>query len=174
MIKIYGKYQRRAVNDSGELEITFTVPGYQSKRETDKLEKGQDYNLQIGKPKSKRSLAQNNLLWELIGEICETENGNRNDKDEMHIYCNILQMAGAKCDYFECTEEAYEAFRRQFRVCSVVEERNHKGKKTVMVKAYFGTSTMKTDEMSKVIDKALEYADMIGINTEYWAREFGK
>lgn len=173
-MKLTGEYARKVYTEDGAVEVTFRLDGYMSKRDAQQLEKDKRYTLDIREQKNKRTLAQNALLWELIGEICITENGQRNADDEMNIYCMLLQMTGAKCDYFECTEEAYEAFREQFRVCTVVQERDHGGTKTVMVKAYLGSSKMDTKEMNELIDSALMYAESIGINTDYWSERFGE
>lgn len=171
-MKLTGTYKRRSINENGNVEITFEISEYRSKKECQSFEKDKPYLIDAKVKKNQRSLHQNAMLWQLIGEICMVENGHRDEQDEMEIYCSILQMAGAKCDYFECTEEAYEAFKKQFRVCTIMEERNHNGTKTVMVKAYFGSSKMNTEEMSKLIDSALQYAENVGINTDYWASQF--
>lgn len=121
-----------------------------------------DLEITLEKPHRKKTLLQNNYLWALLGEISIKENGTRAD-DEI-IYTNILKACGAKIDYFQTIPETVESLKRFYRVVEIVENRG----KTVMCKCYPGTSTMNTEEMSLVIDKTLEYAAEIGLDTDYW------
>lgn len=129
-----------------------------------------DYEITITKPKSKRTLNQNAYLWELIGEISLIENGNR--EGDIDIYCNILQSTGAKVEYYQCVEKAVESLKQFFRVVQVIEHRQVNGVDTVMCKCFPGTSKMDKDEMSRIIDKTLEYASQVGIDTERWKYRF--
>ena len=67
-MKLIGNYVRRSFNEKGNVEITFELPNYGSKLQTDDLKKVQ-YILDIKEPRSQRSVNQNALMWELLGKI---------------------------------------------------------------------------------------------------------
>lgn len=123
-----------------------------------------DTNIEITVPGKKKTNQQNKYLWALLGDISTVLNGNRNDDE--NIYCQILEQTGAKVEYYQCInrEDAIDRLRRIFRAVKIVDHRGD----TVIVKCFIGTSEMNTAEMNKVIDKALEYAHEVGIETEYW------
>lgn len=125
----------------------------------------------IRKPTKKRSLNQNNLLWELIGQIDIAENGNR--ANDVEIYCNLLRSVGARVEVIAIEEDAADEFIRMsrdlFREVVIVRKwQNSKGVPWVQLNCYYGSSKMSTQEMNLVIDKAIEYANELGIDTEYW------
>ena len=68
MIKIQADYTRKLINENGDLEVTFTIKDYASKKRFDELNKD-IYQLEITKPRSKRSLNQNRLFWKMVGLI---------------------------------------------------------------------------------------------------------
>lgn len=61
--------------------------------------------------KDSRTLQQNKLLWKLIGEICLYEDGNLSHKEDM--YLTLLQMSGAKYDFYTMPEAAYKQFKQK-------------------------------------------------------------
>lgn len=144
----YNRFVEELLKQSGEVEIT------------------------LRKPKKKRSLNQNALLWELIGEISMVQNGTKNA--DIDIYCQILEQAGAKIEYYQCVNEehAIDRLRQAFRAVKIVDHRESNGVDTVMLKCYVGTSQMNTQEMNLVIDKAIEYAYECGLDTEFWKGQF--
>lgn len=147
-----------------------------SKQEILQLEKG-DYVLQLNKPTNKRSLNQNALLWELIGQIDIKENGSR--ADDVQIYVNILRMAGARVESISIKKEAFDEFRTRtsdvFREHVIVSEwKNSKGIEWIMVNCYYGSSNLNRKEMATVIDTAITYAESIGVPTEYYKEELKK
>ena len=92
MIKLLGKYLHRVINyETGDLEITFTISDYNSKANTDELEK-ELYSIEIKKPRSKRSLNQNAYLWSLVHELAL-----KMDEDEMDVYIKLI--GGTKVKY---------------------------------------------------------------------------
>ena len=169
-VKLVGNYIRKSVNENQNLEITFEVVPWASKREIDDLKKG-EYLLQIKDIRNKRSLNQNALLWELIGEIGEAQNGNRSG--DMEIYCNCLESCGAKVEYIACSPAALEAVKKQFRACQEIGSRKTERGEMVILKVFIGSSKMDSKEMSKLIDYVMDYAEKCGVDTDYYARQFG-
>lgn len=166
MIKFLAQDIKTTIYHTGGVGISFDTT-INAQEELQKLKRG-DYLIEIKKPSNKRSLNQNAYLWEMIGQISMKENGNRTADES--IYANILQMAGAKVDYIQGLPEVEETLKKFYRVVIVAEKRtNEKGVETHVYKCYRGTSEMDTKEMSLVIDKALEYATQVGLDSAYWS-----
>lgn len=155
---------------NGAVSLTFDC-GLEIKEELQQLLDG-DYVISIDNPK-KRSLSQNALLWELIGQIGMKENGNRTGDTD--IYVNILKMAGVKVIPITIAKDEYERFCKtsDFRAVSIVHEQpNSTGRPFVTCYCYVGSSKMDSAEMSAVIDKAIEYANQVGVDTDLFERRF--
>lgn len=125
-----------------------------------------DCTIELKEFKKKRSLNQNSMLWELIGEISVKENGNKVDTED--IYLQLIEQTGASVEFFLAIPEAEQTLRRLFRIVKVVDERIQNGKKLYVFKCWLGSSQFDTKEMSQLIDKTLERAEQDGIETEYW------
>lgn len=116
------------------------------------------YSIEITDYKKNRSLNQNALLWKIINAISKKENGSYAGAED--IYLNLLEMAGAKCEYLLVSNEAVEGLKSLYRDIRVVKE--DKGKS--IVKAYYGSSKMNTQEMSELIKVAEDYAIEVGLD----------
>ena len=126
----------------------------------------QPYALEISKPRSKRSTDQNALLWKIIHDIAEQEDGHlANDWD---TYCALLELADAKHTDLVAPAEAEEEFRKVqgLRAVKVLRPAQQEG--YLIYRLYPGSSTFNTKEMTKLIDVALDYAAKIGLDTAYY------
>ena len=162
-MKIIANYTRKLVDDNGNVEATFTIDNWMFKRNINELMVNQPYTIEIKTPKSKRSLDQNNLLWELIGKIAKVTN-----IDDMDIYCQLIEMAGAKYDYLMVLPEAVDRLKKAYRAVKVLKDIEHNGKMFKAVKAFYGSSTMNTQEMTELINITLDYAEQSGIDTSFY------
>lgn len=165
-MKIYAEKLRTGFKEDGRVMLTFDC-GWKGKSAIEALKSG-NYELDIKERRNNRSLAQNRYMWELIGQIAMKENGNKADTEG--IYMQLLESAGAKCEFFEITEEAVSRFVElaDIRFYRIVDRRFRNGTHTVMCKCYYGSSKMDTKEMSILIDKTIERAEADGIDTDAW------
>lgn len=165
-MKIYARDLKTGFNESGRVFLSFEC-GWKAKESIEALKKG-EYEIDIKVHRDKRTLAQNRYLWELIGQIAMKENGNKADAE--NIYMQLLEQAGAKCEYLEMLEEAVDRFTQlaQIRFAKIVERRIRNGMHTVMLKCFYGSSKMDTKEMGILIDKTIERAEADGIDTDAW------
>ena len=132
------------------------------------LEKAQAYNgkdltgYTIEIVKQKRSNDQNRYMWELITQIAERTGLRPND-----IYRQAIREAGSYIDV-KLKKEAYDSFRKMWSEKGVgwwVEtERQDNGE--VFCRAYCGTSSYNSKEMSNIIDWVIEEAVWYDIETE--------
>ena len=155
-----------------KVSLTFKC-SYKAKAMLEKLKRG-EYELTIVKAKKGRSLAQNRLLWELLGQISMKENGNTNE--DVNIYCQLIEQSGAKCEYMlvPADEGVLDRLRRVYRAVKVLQRRNYNGRDMWMVKCFYGSSKMDTKEMGVLIDKTIERAYMAGIDVEPWREKFNE
>ena len=165
-MKIWIKDLKTSISDMGRVTLSFDC-SRKALGEIEKLKNG-EYELSIKKVGNKRTAAQNRYLWELIGQICVKENGNRADDEE--IYIQLLEQAGVKCEYIMGLPEIEMSLRRAFRSVKIVDHRDYNGKGMNVYKVFFGSSTMDTKEMASLIDKTIERAEADGIDTDYWRR----
>lgn len=151
--------------ESGRVVAKFAVSQSNAFEALNSLKTGR-YNLIIEDIQKAKTEAQNRYLWALIGEIGKKINGSRAEDEA--IYGQILDMAGAKVEYLAVKKGTEERLKTFFRVIKVVDDWKKGTADMVTVKCYYGTSTLSRDEISKVIDTALIYAERCGVETEYW------
>lgn len=158
MIKLLGKYLHRVINpDTGNLEITFAISDYNSKANTEELEK-ELYSLEIKKPRSKRSLNQNAYLWSLIHELAL-----KMDEDDLDVYIKLLNESKAKYEVLKVLSEAENDLKKCFRVVKLI--KYDVNKDYAYFQCYYGSSTFTTDEMNKLIDTAISWCNELNIPT---------
>ena len=149
------------------MEIAFKVDKHSYNWISDRKSlETQPYALEISKPRSKRSNDQNALLWKIIHDIAEQEDGHlANDWD---TYCALLELADAKHTDLVAPAEAEEEFRKVqgLRAVKVLRPAQQEG--YLIYRLYPGSSTFNTKEMTKLIDVALDYAAKIGLDTAYY------
>ena len=166
--KLIGNFVRKARNEDGNLEITFelTEPMYEAYAQN--LVKG-SYSVVIDSIRYLRTNEQNRLMWHLISEICKDDNAVSNDTWDM--YCEFLKMSKAWYTYISVVKEGYDELCRAHGVRAVqalgTEIRNN-GKEFVNCRVFLGSSQMDTKQMGVLIDCILDYAEQLGINTQYY------
>lgn len=158
MIKVLGKYLHRVINpDTGDLEITFAVSDYNSKANTEELEK-ELYSLEIKKPRSKRSLNQNAYLWSLVHELAL-----KMDEDDMDVYIKLLNETKAKYEILKVLAIAENDLKKCFRLVKLVKYDTNKD--YAYFQCYYGSSTFTTEEMKKLLDAAISWCNELNIPT---------
>lgn len=164
MTKILARFTGVGISKTGAPEARFTL-SESALAALQGLNTG-EYDVEIKKPRNKRSLNQNALLWELIGNISMEECGSYAETER--IYIQILEMAGAKCTFVMVPTDAVDKLREMVRHIKERDRREYNGVDMTVVQCFYGTSKMNTEEMAKVIDTALMYAEERGIDSGYW------
>ena len=158
MIKLLGKYLHRVINyETGDLEITFTISDYNSKTNTEELEK-ELYSLEIKKPRSKRSLNQNAYLWTLVHELAL-----KMEEDDMDVYIKLLNETKAKYEVLKVLAIAENDLKKCFRVVKLIKYDTNKD--YAYFQCYYGSSTFTIEEMNKLIDTAISWCNELNIPT---------
>lgn len=169
MERITAKWNGIGISRKGEPEARFVLSSEGAINRLNEL-KYKEYEVSITELKDRRTKAQNRLLWELIGEIDIELNGSRSADEE--IYMQILDMAGAKVEYIAVRKDMAEGIRKalenSFRFVKEVDDWKKNDAEMVTLKCYYGSSKMDKDEMARVIDTTMTYAEECGIVTDYW------
>jgi hypothetical protein len=113
------------------------------------IEINKDYLIEIKPYKSKRSIEQNALMWELITQIAQATRG----ADKWEIYISGLEKANAEYDYFACLPEAENTLRAEFRAVKQMGLMpTPNGKILNVYKCFTGSSKYNTKQMTELID----------------------
>ena len=175
-------YKQAVINADGNIEITFEIPTVESNRVVETLAwlnerfEPKWYRLQISESFPKRSGSQNNLLWEIIRKISMTEGS-----DVDTVYTNLLKMADVRSTVLLLPEDAIKQLLADdaVRAIDVIGDRkvlkeNADGTQKItpvkVVRVFTGSSSFTTKEFNTLIDKAMEYANAIGINTDIYEK----
>lgn len=159
-MKLTAKYLKRVTNESNEVEATFSLPHYQSKW-LDELDKSKTYEISIKEKKSDRSIQQNNLYWDIIGEIAKVQGY----KDDTELHLQMLEKCGTKTTMIPVIKEAIPMLKEAFRVVKPMYKiKSENDNELIVCKCYFGSSTFNTKEMTELIECALEWASNCGID----------
>lgn len=137
------------------------------------LDTNKTYSVEIKEVRSHRTVEQNKYLWALIHDIDVAMNTERSS-DEMSVYIQILERAGAKFEYIGCLEEAEDILKQSFRAVKRIKPIDLNGKDGYMYKCFLGSSKMNTKEFSLVLETALDIAQELGIETTYYREVINK
>ena len=130
-----------------------------------KLDMDKLYVVEVKEPKSKRSLEQNKMLWQLIHAIAKETH-----QDDMEVYCTVLERADALSDYIITAYDMEDELRKCFRGVRFVRKQEVNGKECNIYKVYIGSSKMNTKEMTELLDITLQLCGELGIPT--WGYEY--
>ena len=131
-----------------------------------KLDMDKLFVVEIKEPKSKRSLEQNKMLWQLIHDIAKETH-----QDDMEVYCALLERADALSDYIITAYDMEDELRKCFRGVRFVRKQEVNGKECNIYKVYIGSSKMNTKEMTELLDITLQLCGELGIPTWGWEYE---
>ena len=131
-----------------------------------KLDMEKLFIVEVKEPKSKRSLEQNRMLWQLIHSIAKQQH-----QDDMEVYCALLERADAKSDYIITAYDMEDDLRKCFRGVRFIRKQEVNGKDCNIYKVYIGSSKMDTKEMTELLDITLQLCAELGIQTEMYEYE---
>lgn len=131
-----------------------------------KLDMDKLYECEVKEPKSKRSIQQNKMLWQLVHSIAKEQH-----QDDMEVYCALLERADALSDYIITAYDMADYLRKCFRGVMFIRKQNVNGKECNVYKVYIGSSKMNTKEMTELLDIAIQLCAELGIQTELYDYE---
>lgn len=125
-----------------------------------KLDMDKLFICEVKEPKSKRSIQQNKMLWQLIHAIAKKQH-----QDDMEVYCALLERADALSDYIITAYDMEDDLRKCFRGVRFVRKQEVNGKECNIYKVYIGSSKMDTKEMTELLEITLQVCAELGIPT---------
>lgn len=170
-MKAIAKFKDLLLDINGNGIVSLIVENFKQIQELKQLDTSKTYALDIKEVKSKRSIEQNKLLWKLLGEIDKVMNGGRSD-DVMNIYTLALEKANAKFEYLGALPQTEEMLKQNFRAVKFIKKIDLNGVEGNMYKCFIGSSKMDTKEMSLLIDTAMDMAEQVGIDTDWYKEQF--
>lgn len=130
-----------------------------------KFEDNDFLKAEITRIKDKKTLQQNKYMWELIHQIAQKQN-----QDEMEVYCQALQEANAKYTWLEGLPEIKEKLLQVYRAVQITRYEERFGKQFAIFKCYEGTSKYDKQEMMELLEIIIGWAEELDIPT---IRDFG-
>ena len=130
-----------------------------------KFEDNDFLKAEITRIKDKKTLQQNRYMWELIHQIAQKQN-----QDEMEVYCQALQEANAKYTWLEGLPEIKEKLLQVYRAVQITRYEERFGKQFAIFKCYEGTSKYDKKEMMELLEIIVSWAEELDIPT---IRDFG-
>lgn len=141
------------MNEDGDVEITFTVKGFADTEIIKSLNKGSLYRIKTSEVKSQRSIQQNRLMWSLLEEIAEKDNGDNYTSDDVwDAYIEALEKANAKFEIIYIKERLLPIFKETFRATQILNRITENGEEICMCKVFYGSSKLDVKEMAKLLD----------------------
>ena len=130
-----------------------------------KFEDNDFLKAEITRIKDKKTLQQNRYMWSLIDQIAQKQN-----QDEMEVYCQALQEANAKYTWLEGLPEIKEKLLQVYRAVQITRYEERFGKQFAIFKCYEGTSKYDKKEMMELLEIIIGWAEELDIPT---IRDFG-
>ena len=122
------------------------------------FDKSKEYVCDITEAKSKRSIEQNKMLWELIHKIAD-----KTHNEDIDVYCSLLERTDAKSEYIITAEDLENELKKSFRGVKFIRMQEVNGKDCYVYKVYIGSSKMNIAEMTSLIDMAMNICAEYGI-----------
>jgi len=125
---------------------------------------GRTLDITIEVHKEKRSRNANNYLWELIGQLAKKVGGPTKDE----IYIQAVRDVGVYRDLHVKREEAdtiRKMWERQGTAWPTELIDYQENGDDVIIRAYYGSSTYNSAQMSRLIDYVIEDCRAVGIPT---------
>lgn len=129
---------------------------------------GLEVDVQIGKPRKKRSLNANAYLWELCGQIAEklSDEGTLTTKED--VYRENIQQVGVYRD-IPMLNKGADTLQKAWSMHGIgwfTEVVDYLPNKTgYLVRCYYGSSCYNSKQFSRVLDAVIQDAQALGIDT---------
>ena len=149
------------VNMGTAVLLNFAVPlvyGKDLEKIVNKFKAGNEYEFK--QIRQKRSLNANAYFWKLADEIAQELY-----TTSEQIYWEIIQRVG-KFDTYQCESlEAMNRFKSVWQSKGLGWLTRTMDEEKFIVRAYYGSSSYNTKEMSRLIDEVVSEAKSLGIET---------
>ena len=131
-------------------------------KQLDRLQ-GKVLDITLVQHRERRSLDANAYFWELLGKLAETL-----DTDRDGLYLAYVKQAGVAKDFTLLPKDVDTFCAAWHRLGKgwPTELVDYDGDSKMIVRAYYGSSSYNTKQMSRLIDNLVQDAQALGITTE--------
>jgi len=151
-MKIIGTYIKHLFDSKHHAELTFKIANYRHTRILDELDVDKVYSIEIKERKSKRSIEQNRLMWQLLHDLEKVTR-----ESAMDWYIKALMETGAVTDYVWGTEATENTLKLTFRAVQRVKPYTIKNTSGWLYRVIVGSSKFNVEEMNRLIDTVIRY-----------------
>lgn len=156
--KITAQVLDKGINDDGTFRVVLNITDLPSKVATDSLSVGKEYAFDVSLPK--KTVSQNAFFWSIMSLIAE-----KYGSDKMSIYRQLLVAAGVNYSVVEAPSGMADELRTQYRYVEYIGIASREAG-TVNFGCFGGISRYDKEEMSRLIDIALEWCAQLDIPVE--------
>lgn len=115
-----------------------------------------------------RSLSQNALYWQIVGDCIKNPNSSYAKKEDLHIY--LLKQANVESE-ITWTDKPNN-LKGKYRAIEILEymfiqTNNDELKKIYICRCFGSSSKLNKKQMSELIERAIDYSVAIGVNKDY-------
>lgn len=158
-------------DENGNVTVCLTAssfsktPARMTVEELKQCDKG--LTVEVKPYRSARSLRQNAMLWALVEKIASEQSGGKRKVESTEAYCDVLEQAN--CVSTWCLAKSADEFRNSYRAVRCFGTREVTDKEGEIIelnlyKCYVGSSKFTTEEMTELIECALDICADLGIN----------
>ena len=123
------------------------------------LANGKPVTMEIKRQRKPRSLDSNAYLWVLLGKLAAALRSTPDD-----VYLLMLGRYGVYTHVLVAPEAA-DRMERGWKLCRNLGPVTVKGRRSIQLQCYYGSSTYDTAEMSRLIDGVVDECRELGIET---------
>ena len=152
----------KVIVDGEETFLCLSIPYREAKKFCGEM-KQKKYSVEIKEYREKRSLDANAYLWVLLDKLAEAVGGTKEER-----YLDYIRSYGMFRDWTLKPDEA-RTFCHAWRMLGTGWPTEQVGYdvagEKVVIRAYYGTSTYNTKQMSRIINAVVEDCKAVGIET---------
>lgn len=150
----------KVIIDGEDAYLCVGIPYRDAKKFVSEM-KQKKYALEIKEYREKRSMDANAYMWVLLDKLAEAVGGTKEER-----YLDFVRHHGLFRDW-RLKEEEAKTFQHAWKMLGVgwpVEQVGYTDD-GVILRAYYGTSTYNTKQMSRIINAVVEECKALGIET---------
>lgn len=152
----------KVIVDGEDAYLCIGIPYREAKKFTGEM-KPKKYSVEIKEYRERRSLDANAYMWVILDEMASALGREKED-----LYLEYIRKVGPFKD-FTLSEDEAKTFRVAWSMLGTgwpTEQVDYSPDgENVVIRAYYGSSQYNTKQMSRLIDKVVEGAKELGIET---------
>lgn len=176
--KLKCKFVRQAVNEAGNVELTFEVApegrfvAYETVRKARELaDKGKVYlSASLTEYREKRSLSANAYMWVLCERLAERLSDGKSNFTKEDVYRKAIGEMGVFKDFEGLSQTDAKTLRHAWELLGtgwITEQVGYMPDgENVTVRCYYGSSVYNKKQMSRLLDGIVQDCKVLGIETE--------